>query len=111
MGGRRDKGLALTRYLTGHTGIPLLSWDGGHGRVAAPPPYQFRVTTGRKLQLWTDSIREPIAGSMDFSIRYEYSMPSIDQAWVGMKMQTFVPLLTAHYESIRDRVQTYKEGD
>lgn len=111
MGARTDKGKALTRYLTGTTGIPFLAWDGRFGRIDAPPPYLIRVTTSRKLENWHDDIRHSLPGGLDISIRYDNSVPSLDQAWVGMQLHSFVPLLTAHYQSIQDRVQTYVEGD
>lgn len=111
MGARTTKGQGLTRYLTGHTGIPLLKWDGTHGRIDAPPPYHIDVTTSRKLQGWHDLIREGLPGGLSIAIRYDNGMPSLDQAWVGMQLRSFVPLLTAHYQSIQDRVQTHIEGD
>lgn len=111
MGARRDKGLALARYLLGNTGIPMLSWDGVVSCIDAPPPYHISVTTSRKLGNWHDNIRESVPGELSIAIRYDNGMPSLDQAWVGMQLRSFLPLLTAHYESIRPRVQTYIEGD
>lgn len=111
MGARTDKGKALARYLTGHTGIPLLAWNGGQGIVDAPPPYRIEVKTARKLDDWHDAIRHAPSEGVAMAIRYDYSVPTLEEAWVGMQLRTFVPLLTAHYESIRDRVQTYVEGD
>lgn len=111
MGARTSKGLGLTRYLTGHTGIPMLRWDGLRSHIDAPPPYRIEVTTSRKLQNWHDLIREETPGQLGIVLRYDNGMPSMDQAWVGMQLHSFVPLLTAHYNSIQDRVQTYVEGD
>ena len=56
MGERTTKGNAVTRYLTGRTGIPMLTWDGQHSRIQAPPPYSFDVVTARKLQWWHDAV-------------------------------------------------------
>lgn len=111
MGVRTDKGKALTRYLTGHTGIPMLTWDGLQSRIDAPPPYLIDVTTSRKLENWHALLREQLPGGLSIAIRYDNGMPSLDQAWVGMQLRSFLPLLTAHYESIRPRVQTHIEGD
>lgn len=112
MGVRTDKGRALTRYLTGTTGIPLLTWDVTNGRIDAPPPYSIDVTTSRKLQQWHDLIREySDTGPLNVAIRYDYSIDSLESAWVGMNLRTFAILLTAHYESIQDRVRTHVEGD
>ena len=111
MGIRTDKGKAITRYLTGHTGIPALSWNGGLGGVDAPPPYSIDVTTSRKLENWHELIRNGKPDGIGISIRYDMGMPSLEEAWVGMQLRSFIPLLTAHYESIRPRVQTYLEGE
>lgn len=111
MGERATKGRAVTRYLTGHTGIPLLTWDGIRGRIDAPPPYLIDVTTSRKLENWHNLLREQPPGGLSIAIRYDNGMPSLDQAWVGMQLRSFTPLLTAHYQSIQNRVQTYVEGD
>lgn len=100
MGVRRDKGLALTRYLTGVTGIPFLKWDGIVSSIDAPAPYDIDVVTSRKLQNWHDKLREEIPG-VHIVIRYDNGMPSLEQAWVGMRLRDFAPLLQAHYESRR----------
>lgn len=104
MGVRRDKGLALARYLTGTTGIPFLSWDGNDSRVDAPAPYSFDVTTSRKLQHWTDNIVMD-APDLHFSIRYDNALPSVDKAWIATTLDRFVPLLQAHYDTITDRIK------
>lgn len=104
MGGRRDKGLALSRYLTGHTGIPLLAWDQKAGRVDAPFPYVIDVVTERNFDPWSELLRrenDPL--TLNMSILYHYGMDSIDQAWVGMQLRPFTTLLTAHYDTIRHR--------
>lgn len=100
MGRRTDKGNALTRYLTGKTGIPFLKWDGVFGRIEAPAPYKIDVTTSRKLQNWHDTLREE-APEVHIAIRYDNGMDSLEQAWVGMRLKDFAPLLQAHYESRR----------
>jgi hypothetical protein len=100
MGARRDRGLAVTRYLTGRTGIPGLSWEGEHSEILSPFQYQIDLTTSRKLQVWHDLIRQEL-NKTHIVIRYDASMDSIDQAWVGMLMYDFVPLLTNHYETNR----------
>lgn len=112
MGLRSSKGQGVARYLTGATGIPMLHWDSGTSRISAPPPYLLDVTTSRKLQNWHDLIRSDTdSHSMHAVIRYDMSIDSIEQAWVGMNMRTFSTLLTSHYESIRPRIDSYVEGD
>ena len=112
VGLRNGKGNAVTRYLTGSTGIPMLSWNYSDSRVLAPPPYLLDVTTSRKLQHWHDLIRSDTSpDTIHAVIRYDMSMDSIEQAWVGMNMRTFSTILTAHYDSIRHRVDSYVEGE
>lgn len=104
MGVRRDKGRAVTRYLTGMTGIPFLEWDGNTNEIMAPAPYSFHVTTGRALRLWMEQIRlDP--GTFHFSIRYDKSLPSVDKAWVATTLDVMAPLLGAHYNTISDRIE------
>ena len=109
MGVRATKVRALVRYLTGHTGVPMLSWDGTSTAIDAPPPYRITVTTARKLQEWHDAIRE--AGPLGVAIRYDNTLPSIEDAWVGMTLRTFTQFMEAHYESVRPRVQSHIEGE
>ena len=97
--------MALTRYLTGQTGIPMLAWDGLQSCITAPHPYVIDVTTSRKLQTWHDHIRSEASGT-HIAIRYDRNMDSVSQAWVGMQLHDFVPLLTAHYETMRERINT-----
>jgi hypothetical protein len=89
----------------------MLSWDTSTSRITAPPPYVLDVTTSRKLQNWHDLIRSDTDSHVIHAvIRYDMSIDSIDQAWVGMNMRTFASLLTAHYESVRPRINSYVEG-
>ena len=101
MAPRTDKGRALARYLTGKTGIPFLSWNGPQSQVDAPFPYKIEVTTSRKLQNWHDLIREdsPQNLEMKFVIRYDNGMESLEHAWVGMQLHTFVQLLQDNYQA------------
>lgn len=98
MGSRRDKGMAITRYLTGHTGIVGLTWDGTDSQILSPKPYQIDVTTDRKLDNWHALLREEMSQT-HIAIRYDLGMDSINAAWVGMRLYDFVPLLKTHYDS------------
>ena len=105
---RNDKGRAISRYLTGSTGIPSLYWN--NTTVESPPPYDFTVTTARKLMLWHEHIRGGNHG-IPIAIRYDHDLDSVADAWVGMRLEHFAPLLKAHYESISDRINTHLLGD
>lgn len=103
MGVRRDKGNALARYIVGSTGIPFIRWEGVS--LHAPSPYLFDVTTSRSLDNWHRIIREIDDDKPRMVIRYDNTLPDVSHAWVGMKLNGFLPLLTAHYESIQDRIK------
>lgn len=103
MGVRRDKGNALARYLTGTTGIPFIRWEGT--TLEAPSPYLIDVTTSRSLENWHNLIRNMGETKPHMAIRYDNTLPDVSQAWVAMKLNGFTPLLTAHYESIQDRIK------
>ena len=104
MGVRRDKGRALTRYLTGSTGIPFLTWNGLQNEIDAPPPYHIDITTSRNLGNWHELIRG-IGDGPSMAIRYDNALPDVSHAWVAMKLSGFVPLLTAHYNTLQDRIE------
>lgn len=47
--------------------------------------------------------------SLSFTIRYDKGTDGVDNAIVGMTMDTFAQLLKTHYDNIQDRVTTYEE--
>lgn len=94
MAARRDKGLAVARYLTAATGIVGFRWNGQN--IDSPAPYVVHLTTSRKLQNWTDALTD--SDTLGFAIRYDYSLPELAEAWVGMKLETFAMLLQAYHE-------------
>lgn len=78
----------------------MLAWDHAAGGIDAPAPYQIRVVTARTLEDWHESIRSLPDDVPHLTIRYDYSLGSVDAAWVGMRLSGFAPLLTAHYEAL-----------
>lgn len=94
MGVRTDKGRAVARYLTAATGIVGFRWTGQN--IESPAPYRIHLTTSRKLQNWTDALTE--ADGLAFAIRYDYILPELTEAWVGMHLDTFALLLQAYHE-------------
>ena len=105
MGERSNKGAALSRYLTGHTGMPFLMWNGSHSTIETPPPYKIEVTTSRSLENWHNLIRGIEGHKPQMAIRYDNALPDVSHAWVAMQLSGFVPLLTAHYNTIQDRIK------
>ena len=97
MGVRANKISVLFRYLVGTTGSAMLSLD--KLDIKAPHPYRFSVTTARKLQVWHDHIlHDDESGKVNIHIRWDNNLSGVDEAWVGMKLDEFVPLLAAHME-------------
>lgn len=97
MGRRRDKALVVTRYLTSHTGIPLLRWNGYS--IDAPAPYTIGVTTNALWERFGSQVKETndIPG-IPFVIRYDGYVDGVENALVGTSLKAFTELLTAHYE-------------
>jgi len=105
---RNDKGRAVTRYLTGHTGIPSLAWDGSTSMITAPPPYKPFVSTDNawwRFRQYLD-LREDTVG-IPFVVRYDKTINGVDKAIVGIHLDNFADLVKAHYETITDRIDTY----
>lgn len=104
---KSTKGKAVARYLSANSGIPTLFYDISSDTIDGPPPFRFKVITDRNTTRFFRAIREediPI-------IRYDRYIESIDEAYVGIKLSAFATILGAYYDSLRDRVQTYIEGD
>ena len=106
VGKRRDKGLAVARYLTGETGIPLISWttDG----LDCPHPFKFKLLTeATNWKYWQAANALDPKDDMSVIIRYDGYMESIDDALVTMKIQTFTRLISEwadhHHLEIRSR--------
>lgn len=96
MGKRSDKGNAIARFILGNTGMPGVSWN--QDVLSCPAPYSMSTTTGLTVAHWTDRIRVEHQ-RMHIAIRYNYSMDSVANAWVGMQLHQFVPILKAHYDT------------
>lgn len=111
MSPRNDKGKAVTRYLTGHAGIPMLSWDGSTSRIDAPAPYAIQVMTDTKTWRFFEAIKEFPSTGLPFVVRYDKYLETVDQAVVGLRLSTFSAILSAHYTSIADRIDTLVRGD
>jgi hypothetical protein len=103
MGVRETKGRALARYILGTTGVPFIRWESNG--IQAPAPYGINITTSRALQNWHDTIRELPVDKPHMAIRYDNSLPDVSHAWVAMKLGAFTPLMEAHYNTIRDRIE------
>ena len=93
MSNRRDRGRSIANYITRATGIPLIEYQ--HGGVTAPSPYQFKLVTDMKWSRFQDGL--PIdPDSLTAAIRYDKHIPNVPNAIIGMRLQSFVPLLRAH---------------
>lgn len=106
MGRRNDKGRAINAFLTGRTGIPMLHWDATHSRIDAPAPYSIKVTTDAAAFRFFETIRAlpDTRTGIEFVIRYDKFCGTVDQAIVGMKLESFTRLLATHYETNHDRI-------
>ena len=108
---RSDKGKAVTRYLGAASGIPLLFWDGNDSTIQAPYPYSARVSTDAATWRFFEYLREMPNNGVPFVIRYDKYLDSVADAIVGTRLSVFSGLLAAHYDTIRDRIDTKRKGD
>lgn len=112
MGVRANKGNAIARYLLGRTGIVGISWDSATGSISMPYPYQIDLTTSRKLQNWHDRLASypsqptPIHAC----VRYDNGMEDITNAWVGMKIDPFIEMLSAHHYALTADTEGQEHG-
>lgn len=104
MGARRDKVLAVARYLTGHTGIPLISWDGKGIGLSSPWPYKISVSTDASLVRWRDALDPSGGKTMPIAIRYDKYVGDINDAIVAMRLSDAVKLLSLHYKTLNHGV-------
>lgn len=98
MGTRRDKGLAVARYLTGASGIPGIRWT-GHKALEAPYPYRLSLTTSGVTAHWTGDIAAIDPSGIGGAVKYGLGMPDIPSAYVGMRLDHFCSLIGLHYET------------
>ena len=101
MSARRDKSLRIARYLTGHTGIPGITYSGDMDLVS-PFPYKFRLTTDRSLQRLSERVKslEDVRG-LPSVIRFDGDLDGPPSAWAVMRLEQFCVILKAHYDANR----------
>ena len=98
---RSEKGTRIARYLTGHAAIPNISYhmEGGRVEIELPRPYSINVTTDNKNERFFAQVRAVADQDLAFTIRYDATIPSVDNAVVGMTLRDFAILLKSHYEN------------
>lgn len=96
---RNDKGKAVSRFLTGHTGIPFLRYDYLNNIVEAPSPYSISMTTSGEWWRFGEHVKktQDMTG-LPFVVRYDAHIDGVDNAVVGCTLNTFAQLL-AEYET------------
>lgn len=108
---RSEKTRSVTRFLTGASGIPLISWDGSSLHLDAPAPYKFVVSTDATAWRFFAHVKDLPQDGIPAVIRYDKFLDNINDAVVGMKLPTFTTLLSAHYATISDRITNQIKGD
>lgn len=108
---RADKTRAVVRFLISRTGIPLISWDGIGNKIDAPPPFGFVMSTDAAGWRFFQYVRELPRDGIHAVVRYDAHIDGVNNAVVGMSLETFATLLESHYNRVQDRVNTFIEGD
>lgn len=101
---RANKGRAVVRYLTGSSGIPLISWDTVSNDVSAPTPYFFTVTTDAVNWRFWQRVKELPDKQIAAVIRYDKYIDNTADAIAGIRLSTLGQLLSVHYKTIEDRI-------
>lgn len=102
---RKDKGERIIRYITGNSGIPGISYQYEANAVNAPYPYKLGVTTAAQNWRFMQAVRELPHDRIGGIVRYDGYVQTVDEAVVGMRLDTFCQLLAVHYETIRERFE------
>lgn len=89
----------------------MISWDGKGNKIDAPPPFGFVVSTDAAGWRFFQHVRELPRGGIHAVVRYDAHIDGVNNAVVGMTLETFVTLLESHYNKVQDRVTTFIEGD
>lgn len=108
---RSDKTRAVVRFLISRTGIPLISWDGIGNKIDAPPPFGFVMSTDAAGWRFFQYVKELPRDGIHAVVRYDAHIDGVNNAVVGMSLETFAILLESHYNRVQDRVNTFIEGD
>ena len=95
---RKDKILAVRRYITAYSGIPVITWDGVGNALEAPYPYGFIVSTDRSNNRFIQIGRGLNQNTMSSVVRYDADIDHVGQALVLTHLQQYASLLKTHYE-------------
>ena len=90
--------MAIRRYLTAYSGIPLIYWNGIENRLECPYPYGFIASTDGSNNRFAQIGRNLDADLLDSVIRYDKAIDNIEQALVMTNLSTHAQLLAAHYQ-------------
>ncbi len=101
---RKSKMLSIVRYIVSRTGIPLINWDGKSNRIDFPYPYSMEAITDTATWRFFETIRNLPHNGLSFAVRYDKYVDTVDEAIVGMRLSTFIVLLSSHYDTISDRI-------
>lgn len=99
MGDRHNYGLSVTRFLTGHTGIPNLRWDYKHSLIESPLPYEINLTGERSSERLFSRVRAQDPNHLGAVIS-RMGEQRIADSFVTMRLQSYSALLAAHYENV-----------
>lgn len=95
---RSDKGKSIARYLSAHSGIIRLDWDGTASQIVGPYPYHLDVVTDARSDRFFQAVRGlPDNNQIAAVIRYDKFVDGVDNAVVGCTLRTFAVLLAQHH--------------
>ena len=99
---RSHRARMIANYLTRSTEIPHLDYrkgSDGNWEIQSPAPYQFRLITDKKWTRFYDRLDNDPERLLTV-IRYDRAIDGVENAVIGMRLQSFAPLLRAHVAEI-----------
>jgi hypothetical protein len=104
---RKDKIRAVKRYIVANTGIPGIMEDGNTSDLLAPWPYKIRVSTSHSMDRINKYVRlEARRDMIDFAVRYDMDIETVDSAIVHIPLETFTQILSVYHQHITEGRET-----
>lgn len=95
------KSASLARYIGSHTGIINVTPERGTGRInVGRTPYRMLLTTSRSHNKTLEAINDLRGSLKGWFVVKSYGAERTEDFIVSMTLETFAPLLEAHYRTV-----------
>jgi hypothetical protein len=106
------KASSLARYIGSHSGIINVTHERGSGRISmGRTPYRMLITTARSNNKAMENINSLRGTLKGWFVVKSYGAERTEDFIVSMTLETFAPLLEAHYNTVvLPRLQEGEKG-